>query len=82
MIKKQKAGLLTAEICRKHRRSPAALYKMKAKYGAMDRPDAKHLRQLEDENATLKRLVADVMPNNAVLKALRGNSLRWAIMCH
>lgn len=72
MIKEQEAGLPTAELCRKHGLSPAAFYKLKAKYGGMDLSDAKRLKQLEDENARLKRLVADVMLDNVVLKDLLG----------
>jgi len=47
-------------------------YKLKAKYGGMDLSDTKRLKQLEDENAKLKRLVADVMLDNVVLKDLQG----------
>ena len=72
MIKEQEAGLPTAELCRKHGLSAATFYKLKAKYGGMDLSDAKRLKQLEDENAKLKRLVADVMLDNVVLKDLLG----------
>jgi len=72
MIKEQEAGLPTAELCRKHGLSPATFYKMKAKYGGMDLSDAKRLKQLEDENSKLKRLVAEVMLDNVVLKDLLG----------
>jgi len=72
MIKEQEVGLPTAELCRKHGLSPATFYKLKAKYGGMDLSDAKRLKQLEDENAKLKRLVADVMLDNVVLKDLLG----------
>ena len=72
MIKEQEAGLPTAELCRKHGLSPATFYKLKAKYGGMDLSDTKRLKQLEDENAKLKRLVADVMLDNVVLKDLQG----------
>jgi putative transposase len=72
VIKEQEAGLPTAELCRKHGLSPATFYKLKAKYGGMDLSDAKRLKQLEDENAKLKRLVADVMLDNVVLKDLLG----------
>jgi putative transposase len=68
MIKEQEAGLPTAELCLKHGLSPGTFYKLKAKYGGMDLSDAKCLKQLEDENAKLKRLVADVMLDNVVLK--------------
>ena len=72
MIKEQEAGLPTSELCRKHGLSPATFYKLKAKYGGMDLSDAKRLKQLEEENARLKRLVADVMLDNVVLKDLLG----------
>ena len=72
MIKEQEAGLPTTELCRKHGLSPATFYKLKAKYGGMDLSDANRLKQLEDENAKLKRLVADVMLDNVVLKDLLG----------
>ena len=72
MIKEQEAGLPTAELCRKHGLSPATFYNLKAKYGGMDLSDTKRLKQLEDENAKLKRLVADVMLDNVVLKDLLG----------
>lgn len=72
MIKEQEAGMPTAELCRKHGLSPATFYKLKAKYGGMDLSDAKRLKQLEEENAKLKRLVADTMLDNVVLKDLLG----------
>ena len=72
MIKEQEAGLPTAELCRKHGLSPATFYKLKAKYGGMDLSDARRLKQLEEENAKLKRLVAEVMLDNVVLKDLLG----------
>ena len=72
MIKGQEAGMPTAELCRKHGLSPATFYKLKAKYGGMDLSDARRLKHLEEENAKLKRLVADVMLDNVVLKDLLG----------
>jgi putative transposase len=72
MIREQEAGLPTAELCRKHGLSPATFYKLKAKYCGMDLSDAKRLKQLEDENAKLKRLLADAMLDNVVLKDLLG----------
>ena len=72
MIKEQEAGLPVAELCRKHGLSPATFYKLKARYGGMELSDAKRLKQLEEENAKLKRLVADVMLDNVVLKDLLG----------
>ena len=72
MIKEQEAGMATAEVCRRHGLSPATFYKLKAKYRGMDVSDAQRLRALEDENGKLKRLLADAMLDNVVLKDLLG----------
>ena len=72
MIKEQEAGLPTSELCRKHGLSPSTFYKLKAKYGGMEVSDVAKLRTLEDENAKLKRLLADAMLDNVVLKDLLG----------
>jgi len=72
MIKEQEAGAPTSELCRKHGLSPATFYMLMAKYGGMDLSDAKRLKQLEDENVKLKRLLADAMLDNAVLMDLLG----------
>ena len=72
MLKEQEAGIATAEVCRRHGLSQATFYKLKAKYGGLELSDAKRLKQLEDENAKLKRLLADTMLDNVVLKDLLG----------
>lgn len=72
MIKEQEAGMATAEVCRRHGLSPATFHMLKAKYGGMDVSDANRLKQLEDENAKLKRPLADTMLDNVVLKDLLG----------
>ena len=72
MIKEQEAGMPTAEVCRKHGLSPNTFYKFKARYGGMNVSDAVKLRSLEDENAKLKRLLAEAMLDNTVLKDLLG----------
>lgn len=74
MIKEQEAGIATADVCRKHGLSPATFYKLKARYGGMELSDARRLKALEDENAKLKRLLADTMLDNVVLKDLLGKS--------
>jgi putative transposase len=74
MIEEQEAGMPTAEVCRRHGLSPATFYKLKAKYGGMDISDAHRLKSLEDENAKLKRLVAETMLDNVVLKDLLGKN--------
>src|SRR5918993_655066 len=70
MLKEHEAGMKTAEICRKHGISEATFYNYKAKYGGMDVSDARRLKALEEENAKLKKLLAELMLDNAVLKDL------------
>ena len=74
MIKEQEAGIPTAEVCRKHGLSQGTFYKYKSKYGGMEVSDVAKMRSLEDENARLKRLLADTMLDNVVLKDLLGKS--------
>ena len=72
MIKEQEAGLSTAEVCRKYGLSPATFYKLKAKYGGLEVSEARRLRLLEEENSKLKRLLAESVLDNAILKDLLG----------
>ncbi len=74
ILAEQERGMKTAEVCRKHGISPNTFYKWKAKYGGLDVSDARKLKGLETENARLKRLLADTMLDNAVLKDLLGKS--------
>lgn len=75
MIKEQESGIPTAEVCRKHGISAASFYKYKAKFGGMDVSDARKLKALEDENAKLKKLLAEQMLDNAILKDVA--SRKW-----
>ena len=70
VLREQEAGASTAEVCRKHGISDATFYKWKARYGGLELSEAKRLRALEDENAKLKRLLAEAMLDNAALKDL------------
>lgn len=70
MLREQEAGISTADVCRKHGISSATFYAWKAKFGGMDVSEAKRLKALEDENAKLKRLLADAMLDNVALKDL------------
>ena len=70
VLKEQEAGGKTAEVCRRHGISPATFYKWKAKFGGMDVSDARRLKDLESENAKLKRLVADLSLDKLMLKEL------------
>jgi putative transposase len=75
ILKEHEAGVPVADLCRKHGVSDASIYKWKAKFGGMDVSEAKRLRSLEDENAKLKRLLADAMLDNVALKDLLGK--KW-----
>lgn len=58
------------EVCRRHGISPKTYYRWKAKYDGMSVPEARRLKQLEEENTRLKRLVADQALDNSILKDL------------
>ena len=75
ILKEHEAGIPTAELCRKHGMSSASFYAWKAKFGGLEVSDAKRLKSLEDENAKLKRLLADAMLDNTALKDLL--SKKW-----
>ena len=70
VLKEQEAGMATAGVGRRHGISSATFYKWKAKYGGLEVSDARRLRSLEEENARLKRLLADAMVDNAMLKEI------------
>lgn len=75
ILKEHEAGLPVADLCRKHGVSDASIYKWKARYGGMDVSEARRLKTLEEENAHLKRLLADAMLDNVALKDLLGK--KW-----
>jgi putative transposase len=64
-----------ADLCRKHGLSSPTFYKWKAKYGGLDVSEARRLKALEDENAKLKRMLAEAMLDNVALKDLLGK--KW-----
>ena len=68
MLREQDIGAKTADVCRKHGVSGATFYKWKAKYGGMEVSDARRLKVLEEENAKLKKLLAEAMLDNAILR--------------
>lgn len=75
ILREQEAGAKTADLARKHGVSEATLYNWKAKFGGMDVSDAKRLKQLEDENAKLKKLLAEQMLDVAAMRELL--SKKW-----
>jgi len=70
ILREQEAGASPAEVCRTHGISDATFYKWKARYGGLEVSEARRLKALEDENARLKRLLAEAMLDNAALKDL------------
>ena len=75
VLREQEAGATAADLCRKHGISEATFYNWKAKYGGMDVSEAKRLKALEEENAKLKKLLAEQMLDVAALRELL--SKKW-----
>ena len=75
ILKEQESGMKMVDVCRRHGISEATFYKYKAKYGGRQVSDARRLKALEDENAKLKKLLAEAMLDNAVLKDI--NAKKW-----
>lgn len=75
VLREHEAGAKTGDLARKHGVSEATLYNWKAKFGGMDVSDAKRLKSLEDENAKLKKLLADQMLEASGLRELL--SKKW-----
>ena len=70
ILQEHAAGEATGSLCRRHGISEQTLYRWKAKYDGLERTDLKRLKALEEENARLKRLVAEQALDNQVLKEL------------
>ena len=74
ILREQEGGMTTADVCRRHGISSATFFKWKAKFGGMDVSDARRLKQLEDENGKLKRLLAEAMLDITMLKDLNAKN--------
>ncbi len=84
VLREHEAGAKTSDLARKYGVSEATIYHWKAKFGGMDVSEAKRLRQLEDENAKLKKLLAEQMLDAAALRELlskNGRARRQARSC-
>jgi putative transposase len=74
MLKEHQAGLSARELCRKHGVSEPTFYKWRSKYGGMEVSDAKRLKALEEENARLKKLLAESMMDVSTLREMLGKN--------
>lgn len=70
MLKEHEASAKVSDLVRKHNVSEQSIYRWRSKYGGMEVSDTKRLRQLENENRRLKRLLAEAMLDNAALTEL------------
>lgn len=70
VLKEADAGMKVEELCRQYGISSATYYNWKKKYGGMDVSEIKRLKELEEENAKLKRMYADMALENTALKDL------------
>jgi putative transposase len=70
VLREAEAGAKTADVCRRHGVSEQTFFRWKARYGGLEVSEFRRLRQLEDENSRLKRLVAELTLDNQALKEL------------
>jgi putative transposase len=75
ILREQESGAKTADVCRKHGISSATFYQWKSKYGGLDVSEARRLKLLTDENGKLKKLLAETMLDNTMLKDIA--SKKW-----
>ena len=76
ILRQAEAGIRVVDLCRQNGISDATFYKWRSKFGGMNISDAKRLRQLEEENARLKRLVGEQALDIVVLKEAGGPQKR------
>lgn len=74
-LKQVESGAGLGEVCREHNISEQTYYRWKRKYGGMEQSEARRLKDLEQENSRLKRLVADQALDIQILKEV--NSKKW-----
>lgn len=74
ILKEHQTGMSAADLCRKHGISDASFYKWRSKYGGMDVSDAKRLKALEEENAKLKKLLAESVLDVSTLREMLGKN--------
>ena len=75
ILKESEAGMSTKDLCRKYGVVENTFYRWKSKFGGMELSDMRRLKELEDENARLKRLVADLSLDQQALKVMLGKKI-------
>lgn len=75
ILKEADAGVMVKDICRKYGISSPTYYSWKSKYGGMEASDLKRMKEMEAENAKLKRMYADMALENAAMKELISKKL-------
>ena len=75
VLKQAEAGVLVKDLCRKIGVSDQTFYNLKAKYGGLSVSELKRLRELEAENARLKKMYADLALENEAIKAVLNRKL-------
>ena len=70
ILKRAEAGVKVKDLCRKHGFSDATFYNWRSRYGGMEVSDVRKLRELESENAKLKKLLAEAMLDIEALKVV------------
>lgn len=70
ILKEQEAGKPTKELCREHGISAPTFYQWKSKYGGMEASDVRRMKELEEENARLKRMYSNLAMDNEILRDL------------
>ena len=75
ILRQADGGAKVGEICRSHNISEQTFHRWKRKYGGMELSDAKKFKELEKENAELKKMVAELMLDNRILKEV--NEKKW-----
>lgn len=73
LLREAEAGAVVRDLCRRHGITETTFYRWRTKYGGMQVSEARRLKQLEEENRRLKRIVADQALNLQVLKNVLGN---------
>lgn len=74
VLKEHQAGVSAADLCRKHGISDATFYNWRSRYGGMEVSEAKRLKQLEEENAKLKKLLAESVMDVSTLREMLGKN--------